>query len=145
MNFSSTATSGNLSVKGQNSCGDGPLSPNFPVTVNPIAQVSLSICNTILTHDAQPFVLKGGIPLGGSYTGTGVSGGMFIPSTVPPSEDTAIITYHYSNMYNCPYFAVQTLTVLTAQPFSGPDRLAMLDGGQPGLWVGDPFHPVSSG
>ena len=45
INFSTTATSGNLSVKGQNSCGDGPLSPNFIVSVNPIPQVSLSVCN----------------------------------------------------------------------------------------------------
>jgi uncharacterized protein (TIGR02145 family) len=126
INFSITATSGNLSVKGQNSCGDGPLSPNFPVVVNPIAQVSLSICNTILTHDAQPFMLKGGIPLGGNYSGTGVSGGMFNPSTVPVSKDTAIITYHYSNMYNCPNSAVQTLTILPVQPFSCGNNLTDL-------------------
>ncbi len=31
--YSSIATSGNITVKGTNSCGDGPLSANFPVTV----------------------------------------------------------------------------------------------------------------
>lgn len=123
INFSSTATSGNLNVKGQNNCGDGPLSPNFPVTVNPIPQVSLSICNPILTRDAQPFVLKGGIPLGGSYSGTGVSGGMFFPSTIPIFKDTAIITYYYSNMYNCPDTAAQTLTIFPVQPFSCGNNL----------------------
>lgn len=35
INFSSSATAGNLTVKGHNSCGDGTISANYPVTVNP--------------------------------------------------------------------------------------------------------------
>jgi hypothetical protein len=33
VDFSSTATSGNIAVAGSNQCGNGPFSPNFPVTV----------------------------------------------------------------------------------------------------------------
>ncbi len=36
VNFMPNATSGNISVMGTNSCGNGTVSPNFPVTVNPI-------------------------------------------------------------------------------------------------------------
>jgi hypothetical protein len=34
VNFSNTALSGNINVYGSNSCGNGSLSPDFPVTVN---------------------------------------------------------------------------------------------------------------
>jgi len=43
INFSGTATSGDLTVAGTNSCGNGTVSPNFPITVNPILPVSVSI------------------------------------------------------------------------------------------------------
>jgi hypothetical protein len=36
VDFTSTATSGIITVKGTNSCGSGTVSPNFAVTVNPI-------------------------------------------------------------------------------------------------------------
>ncbi len=36
VDFSSTASSGNITVLGTNSCGNGVASPNFAVTVNPI-------------------------------------------------------------------------------------------------------------
>ena len=36
VNFSTSAVSGNIIVSGTNSCGNGPASPPFPVTVNPL-------------------------------------------------------------------------------------------------------------
>jgi uncharacterized protein (TIGR02145 family) len=60
-------------------------------------------------------MLKGGIPLGGTYTGTAVSGGIFIPSLVPVTKDTVNVNYYYSNTYNCSNHATQTLTILPAQ------------------------------
>ena len=36
VDFGATATSGNITVMGTNSCGNGVVSPNFAVTVNPI-------------------------------------------------------------------------------------------------------------
>ncbi|MFZ4400320.1 MAG: T9SS type A sorting domain-containing protein [Bacteroidales bacterium] len=36
MNFSATATPGNLTVTGHNSCGDGTVSASFPITTNPL-------------------------------------------------------------------------------------------------------------
>jgi len=48
--FSKTATSGNLTVKGTNSCGDGTISANYAITINPfpdgagIITGSASVC-----------------------------------------------------------------------------------------------------
>ncbi|MCX6252122.1 MAG: hypothetical protein NTX61_15400 [Bacteroidetes bacterium] len=117
INFSSSATSGVLSVKGHNNCGDGPLSPDYAVTVNPIPLVTLNICNNVMTHDAQSFKLKGGIPLGGTFSGTGVLGTIFNPASVPGFKDTAQITYSYTNMFTCTSRAKQTLSLLVVQPF----------------------------
>ncbi|MFZ4411768.1 MAG: PKD-like domain-containing protein [Bacteroidales bacterium] len=36
INFSTSATSGNLSVKGHNACGDGVVSANYPIYVSPV-------------------------------------------------------------------------------------------------------------
>ncbi|MFH1160516.1 MAG: FISUMP domain-containing protein [bacterium] len=121
--FSTTATGGILTVKGQNACGFGPVSPGFTIQVNPKPDVSLQICQTITSRNAQPFVLKGGVPLGGNYSGTGVSGGWFTPSTVPLFMDSVTVTYSYTNLYNCPYFATQKIVVLSAPVFTCGDSL----------------------
>ena len=36
VDFGTNAVSGNISVQGNNNCGNGPASPTFPVTVNPL-------------------------------------------------------------------------------------------------------------
>jgi uncharacterized protein (TIGR02145 family) len=118
MDFSETASSGNLTVRGHNGCGDGPVSPAFSLTVNLVSQVTLNICNSIMTHNARPFVLKGGIPLGGTYSGTAVSGGIFTPSLVPASKDSVHIKYTYINMYGCIRSAIQILTVHPTTSFT---------------------------
>jgi len=41
VNFSSIASSGNITVYGSNSCGNGIVSPNYAVTVNPLPTTSL--------------------------------------------------------------------------------------------------------
>jgi hypothetical protein len=49
IDFSPTAVSGTITVNGTNSCGNGPVSPDFEVTVNPIpaAPVVTNIGNTL--------------------------------------------------------------------------------------------------
>jgi hypothetical protein len=43
--------------------------------------VTFTSCfDTITTTNAKPIKLKGGIPLGGIYSGAGVSSGYFYPS-----------------------------------------------------------------
>jgi uncharacterized protein (TIGR02145 family) len=57
--------------------------------------------DSITTIDAKPFKLKGGIPLGGTYTGPGVDSvtGIFNPATAGIGVKT--ITYKYTNAGMC--------------------------------------------
>jgi uncharacterized protein (TIGR02145 family) len=64
--------------------------------------VSFTSCfDTLTTLNAKPIKLKGGIPLGGTYSGAGVNSltGFFTPSTAGPG--TIIITYTYTNSMLC--------------------------------------------
>jgi len=64
--------------------------------------VTFSACfDTITTVNAKPFRLKGGLPLGGTYSGPGVNSttGIFTPSTAGPGIHT--ITYTYTNAHGC--------------------------------------------
>ena len=57
--------------------------------------------DTITTVNARPFRLRGGLPVGGTYSGPGVNSamGLFTPSTAGPG--THQITYTYQNTYGC--------------------------------------------
>src|SRR5208283_2965828 len=69
-------------------------------TLAPI--VTFTACfDTITTVNAQPIILKGGIPLGGTYSGPGVNSltGVFTPATA--GVGTKTITYTYTNAANC--------------------------------------------
>lgn len=48
VNFSSAAVSGDITVTGNNSCGNGVVSPNFEVTVNPIPDIPVVTANGVL-------------------------------------------------------------------------------------------------
>jgi hypothetical protein len=53
VSFGPTAVSGNITVKGTNSCGDGNISPNFAVMVSPIPPVPvITINGSILSSNA---------------------------------------------------------------------------------------------
>jgi uncharacterized protein (TIGR02145 family) len=69
-------------------------------TLAPI--VTFTACfDTITTINAKPIKLKGGIPLGGTYSGPGVNSltGVFDPATA--GVGTKTITYTYTNAVNC--------------------------------------------
>jgi uncharacterized protein (TIGR02145 family) len=69
-------------------------------TLAPI--VTFTSCfDTITTINAKPIKLKGGIPLGGIYSGPGVNSltGVFTPSVA--GTGTKIITYSYTNVVLC--------------------------------------------
>jgi uncharacterized protein (TIGR02145 family) len=103
-------------VTGVNSCGSGVTSNAFPVTVNPKPLVTYTICNDTLTvTNAQPIFLRGGIPLNGTYSGAGVSSGIFYPAIA--GVGTHAITYTYTNMYGCMNNAARTITVQNPAAF----------------------------
>jgi uncharacterized protein (TIGR02145 family) len=69
-------------------------------TLAPI--VTFTSCfDTITTINAKPIKLKGGIPLGGTFSGPGVNSltGIFTPSLA--GTGTKIITYSYTNSMLC--------------------------------------------
>lgn len=73
---------------------------SFTVFVAPFPVVIFEPCfDTVTTVQGQPFPLKGAIPLGGTYAGTGVSGSTFHPNSAGPG--THLITYTYENMFGC--------------------------------------------
>ncbi len=89
---------------------------NVVVIVKPLAAVSFTPCTDIITTtDANLITLKGGLPLGGTYSGTGVNTGLFNPSVA--GAGTHAIIYSYSNMYGCANTASLNITVLNPLPF----------------------------
>ena len=64
--------------------------------------VTFTSCfDTVTTLNAKPIKLKGGIPLGGTYSGPGVNSltGIFTPSAA--GTGTKTITYTYTNVSSC--------------------------------------------
>jgi len=99
-----------------NSC-PGTTNNHVIVNMNPTPQVSFDMaCNYIITTtDAKPFTLRGGIPLGGVYSGTGVNSGIFFPSLAGPGNFA--INYSYANTWGCNSNLSQIISVISAVPF----------------------------
>jgi hypothetical protein len=79
ISFSLSATSGNLTVKGVNSCGNGPVSPNYAITVNPLPGPAGTITGTATVCQGQNNVMYSVPPISNatsyawSYSGTGAT------------------------------------------------------------------------
>lgn len=71
--------------------------PANPINITPFA----AVCS----NDAS-FALSGATPSGGTYSGTGVTGGNF-----DPSAGTQTITYNYTDAYGCAHTSSETITV----------------------------------
>jgi len=98
------------------------------VTVNPWPSVDYPVCTDILTTtDGQPILLRGGVPLGGTYSGTGVSGGRFFPGIA--GAGTFTIRYSYTNVMGCNRTDSITISVMAPAPFNcGNDAIDIRDG-----------------
>jgi PKD repeat protein len=77
--------------------------PFAPVVTNAIPE------DTVCQSTTSPFALTGGNPSGGTYTGPGVSGGMFDPMLANIGMN--IITYTYTDINNCTGIANDTIYV----------------------------------
>ncbi|HQW23270.1 MAG TPA: SBBP repeat-containing protein, partial [Bacteroidia bacterium] len=89
--------------------GNGCLnSASSNITVNSIPVVTLASISPVCVN-ASPVTLTGGSPAGGTYSGTGVSGGIFNPS-IPGTGKTSI-TYTYSSASGCQSSASTNVTV----------------------------------
>ena len=87
-------------------------------TVNPVPAVTFTPCfDLVVSINAQPVVLKGAIPYGGTYSGNGVAAGVFYPNIA--GAGTHRIYYDYPNAWSCTGRDSATITVanLSATPF----------------------------
>jgi len=99
---------------------------NNPVTSNTILMnalaapsVSFTLCfDSITTLNAADFKLKGGVPIGGVYSGPGVNSvtGVFTPSSA--GIGTKTITYFYQNSFSCANSKSKTIIVQAAPSFN---------------------------
>jgi uncharacterized protein (TIGR02145 family) len=85
------------------------------VTVNPLPVVNYPVCfDQVVTTTSKPIDLKGATPLGGIYSGAGVSAGQFLPGLAGPGLH--VITYTYTNTYGCTRNATQNINVINPIP-----------------------------
>ncbi|MBL4658693.1 MAG: T9SS type A sorting domain-containing protein [Flavobacteriales bacterium] len=90
---------------GANSC-DSMISTTL--TVDPLPTVSFNGLDTVYCIDASPSDLTGS-PLGGSFSGSGMSGSLFTPSNA--GLGTHNITYSYTDPNNCVNTATKNVTI----------------------------------
>lgn len=83
---------------------------SITVTVNPLPNVALNLgASSSVCSGTAAFNLSGGTPSGGSYSGTGVTSGVFNPTTA--GVGTFPITYTFTNSNGCTNSATTNLTV----------------------------------
>jgi hypothetical protein len=107
VNFSNSAISGDIIVKGINYFGEGTPS-NLSVAVNPLPNVSLTAFNS-LCDTAGIVTLTGGNPVGGIYSGTSVTNNAFNAAI---GVGTYPITYSYTDNNGCSKSATKNLSVI---------------------------------
>lgn len=127
------------------------------LTVNPIPLVMLTL-NDSICENASPIVLTGGLPVGGEYSGNGISNGTFDPSL--SGVGVIPVTYLYIDGNGCSNSSLSSISVnqLPLVNFSINDPVCenenpiLLNGGTPlgGVYSGNGvtsgfFDPSSSG
>jgi hypothetical protein len=78
------------------------------ITVNPSPTVTMDALTAMCIQDG-PLTLSGGLPVGGSYSGTGISAGQFDPAVSGAGSQT--ITYTFQDANSCSSAATQSLMV----------------------------------
>ncbi|HRY31557.1 MAG TPA: C25 family cysteine peptidase [Bacteroidales bacterium] len=103
--FSGNAT---LQVRATNACGSSDYSSALSFTVLPKPNVTLNPLSNVCVN-ASPFTLSGGVPAGGTFTGTGVSNNSFSPATA--GAGTWNIAYTWTDGNGCSNTASQPIFV----------------------------------
>jgi hypothetical protein len=94
-------------------------SVSFVVNVNAAPLVSFGSLPTFC-QSAAPFTLSSGLPAGGTYSGPGVTNGVFYPDSVGPG--THILQYTVNSANGCSASAAQTVTVNVVPTVFIPDQ-----------------------
>ncbi|REJ80577.1 MAG: T9SS C-terminal target domain-containing protein [Bacteroidetes bacterium] len=118
-------------------------SANTSVTVNAFPSVSLASFSSVCLNTAS-FTLSGGSPSGGTYSGNGVSAGMFNPGSA--GQGTHAITYTYTNSSGCSNTASRNIVVNNTPSVSLSSFSDICSNAQPvTLSGGNPAGGVYSG
>jgi uncharacterized protein (TIGR02145 family) len=113
----STNTPGTYTmVSVSNASCPGTVSGSANITVNPVPDVHLDPFSPVCLNDPS-FSMTGGTPIGGTYLGPGISGGIFTPSDAGVGVHEII--YSYTNGFGC---TDSDTTYLTVKP--NPDLVA---------------------
>jgi hypothetical protein len=96
-----------MTVTSNNACAGADDDAIFTVTVNPLPVVDAGSYFTLCSVDADLTLV--GAPLGGTWSGTGVTGDQF-----DPSVGTQILTYEYTDGNSCTNSDDVTITVTPA-------------------------------
>jgi uncharacterized protein (TIGR02145 family) len=111
---------------------NNPASSNkIVMTASSVPVVTFTLCfDSITTINANPIKLKGGIPLGGTYSGPGVNSvtGVFTPSVA--GIGTKTITYSYTNVALCSASKTKTIIVQSAPAFTCGNNLTDIRDGK---------------
>lgn len=115
-----TALSGNrYRVIVTNNCGQTVTSASATLTVNPQPTVSVTSLSSTRICLSDTLVPLSGSPIGGSWSGIGVSGFNFVPGVT--AVGTYTLTYTYTNFFGC------TATATTvAKVEDCPERIRLL-------------------
>ena len=92
------------------------------IIVWPAPQVLFTPCfDTVTAFNARPFHLKGGLPLGGTYTGPGIANNIFNPSVA--GTGVKAISYSYTNSGQCSAAKTKNIAVRATDAFICGDNL----------------------
>ncbi len=115
------------------------------VSVNPLPVVSYTgLAGPYCINDNTPVTLSG-TPIGGTFSGPGISGNIFTPSNA--SLGTVSITYTYTDGNGCTNFQTQSAIVndIPALTLTGPSATYCEDDNTPVTLVGTPVGGTFSG
>lgn len=136
--------SGNYAIQYTYTDGNGcSASASSSITVNPAPTVTLGSFASVCSNGA-PFALTGGTPAGGTYSGPGVSSGIFNPAVA--GVGNAVITYTVTNGFSCVASDTSAITV-TAAPSVSFSALSAVCSAEPAFTLsgGSPAGGTYSG
>ena len=118
-----TSTAGTYSVTVTTQSGCTAIGSSNLHKITPVP-VTLNLNVNTICFNAGNVTLSGGAPSGGVYSGTGVSGGVFSPSSAPIGPDAIAYTVSDSG---CSYIATDTINVTYCTDVAGIDNSMKVD------------------
>lgn len=109
ISFGNQTVAGSYTITGANDCGTVFMDGQANVSLSAGPEVSLA-AQPDLCESVDTWALSGGFPLGGVYSGIGVSNDMFFPSMV--GAGTYEITYTYTDESGCVGTANASINVI---------------------------------